>query len=128
MIFGKVDVTDTAINTHRTTYEFGPITSVDVDKPFRAPAYLAAGFLALFGWSFSDLLYPQEILTIASAVTVSLITGWSVARLDILSRDLRGSSKTGAVWGTAGSLQNKRSQYYERLAAKPDSARMGDFS
>ncbi|MEM1149534.1 MAG: hypothetical protein AAGI03_03120 [Pseudomonadota bacterium] len=118
MILGSVTITDRAVETHRDSYMLDRITVVSVRRPFFAGGLLFAAGLSGFAWSFADLLYPSEIVTLAALATFCLIAGWLTGQLQLLSRDLRGSELSMAVLGTYGHLNRIRRQITAAMQAK----------
>lgn len=108
MIFGTVRLEDGAVTTHRDSYLIDTLTVVSVRRPVLAPALLTGGGLAAFTVSFAGLLYPGELATISAASLTVLLTGWQLGQLKLLSRDLRGSELSGAVFGRYADLNRIR--------------------
>lgn len=119
MILGtlRIDPDEGAVHTHRDSYLIETLSVVSVRRPL-LPAGLVFGIgLAGFGVSFADLLHLHEAVTVFTAAAASLLTGWQVGHLTLLSRDLRGSELAGAVWGRFASLQAIRGEIVRALAA-----------
>lgn len=110
MIFGSLNVDTEAVHTHRDSYLLDQISVVSVRRPFLAMGLLLAGGLALFAIGFGDLLFGGEQVLIWSFMIISLIAGWWIGQLQLLSRDLRGSELMGAVFGAYRVLNDKRRQ------------------
>jgi hypothetical protein len=55
--------------------------------------------LAAFTLAFADLLYASEMIGFAIAIALIVIAGAQIGQLKLLSRDLRGSDLSDAVWG-----------------------------
>lgn len=106
MILGQIaiDTERGTIDTHRDSYKFDMVSVVSVRRPFFFSGGALAVGLAAFAWAFSDLLYPHELTGIASASMVLAVAGVQIAQLKLLSRDLRGSELSDAVWGQYGQL------------------------
>lgn len=104
MIFGSVDIDNASVNTHRDSYLLPNITVVSVRRPFLAGALICAVGFGGFGFAFGDLLYPGEIKAIVGGIAAALFTGISLGQLKLLSRDLRNSELSGAIWGSYGHL------------------------
>ncbi len=118
MIIGSCEVNEDkrCVETHRDTYLFETLTVVSVRKPFLAGGLLFG--LAFIGFcaAFFDLLYASEILIIAACALAALFFGFETAQLKLLSRDLRGSEISGAVWGRSSALNKKRSDIAAAIA------------
>lgn len=99
MIFGSVTINKDAVTTHRDTYLLKNISVVSVRRPFIAPALLVGGGLAGFGLVFADLLYPGEVIATTAFGIAAILIGWQAGQLKLLSRDLRGSDLSDAIWG-----------------------------
>lgn len=108
MIFGTVRLEDGAVTTHRDSYLIDTLTVVSVRRPMLAPALLMGGGIAAFTASFADLLYPGELATLGATSLTLLLSGWQLGQLKLLSRDLRGSELSGAVFGRYADLNRIR--------------------
>ena len=112
MIFGfvTVDAETGCVNTHRDSYLLETLTVVSVRRPLLAGGLMFGfGFLG-FGAVFGDLLYAGEIAAVVVSASLALIAGWQIGQLKLLSRDLRGSELSGAVWGRYGHLNKIRGE------------------
>ena len=110
MIFGKLTLSDTALHTHADSYMLETITAVSTRRPFLSAGLIIGGLSALFGLSFGDLLYPEEITALAVIGTLALTGGWGIGQLQLVSRDLKGSPIADAVYGTYPHLRRLRPQ------------------
>ncbi|WP_299500474.1 hypothetical protein [uncultured Roseobacter sp.] len=108
MIVGKVEITGRAVQTHRDSYMLSQLSVVSVRRPFLAVSMLFSVGSLGFGWSFVDLLYPEEIIAILAFVLLAPLIGLCVGQIQLLSRDLRGSELSGMIWGTYGHLNRVR--------------------
>ena len=110
MILGfiSIDLAEGAIHTHHDTYLLRDISVVSVRRPFLASALTFGGGISGFAAAFLDLLYPVELSTLAVIGGGIVLLGFQVGQLSLLSRDLRGSDLSGAVWGRYASLNAKR--------------------
>ncbi|SDU42463.1 hypothetical protein [Stappia sp. ES.058] len=122
MIFGHLHIDERSVSTHRDSYLLPTLSVVSVRRPLLAPALILAGGISGFAAAFSDLLYPGEIEACIGIAIGAAFSGFHLAQLQLLSRDLRGSELTGAVWGTRGELDAKRR---EIVAALPVAASNG---
>lgn len=120
MIIGFVKVNKNAVVTHRDSYILANLSVVSVRRPFLAGAMLLGGTFLGFGMAFGDLLYTHEIATISAVSIAAILAGSQVGQLSLLSRDLRGSELSGAVWGKYSSLQTVRSDIVTALHAAND--------
>jgi len=114
-ILGSIEVKDDAVVTHRDSYLLQNLSVVSVRRPFLAPAAVIGGAFTVFGLGFGDLLYAGEIITLCIAVPTILILGFKIGQLQLLSRDLKNTELSGAVWGDHSALQSIRSQIVEAL-------------
>lgn len=121
MIIGSVQVSENAITTHRDTYLLAHVSVVSVRRPFLSAALLIAGGLSGFTLAFADLLYAGEIITLASVIVFLAVVGSQLGQLKLLSRDLRGSDLSDAVWGHYGHLNAIRRE----IASKRHSLEKG---
>lgn len=117
MIFGSIHIDERAVSTHRDSYLLPTLSVVSVRRPLLAPALMLAGSATGFAAAFSDLLYPGEIVTCIGIAIGAAISGLQLAQLQLLSRDLRGTELTGAVWGTRSELDAKRRDIVAALRA-----------
>ena len=108
MIIGHAEVSDGAVITHRDSFMLSNITAVSVRRPYLAGNSLLALGLGGFALQFGDLLYPEELGFLAGLAASLLVMGMLSARLTLLSRDLRGSELSSAIWGTQGDLHRVR--------------------
>lgn len=107
-IFGSVTVDGTAVTTHRDTYLLQSLTAVSVRRPFFGASLLLGGALTLFGFGTADILYPGELTALCIAVPMILLIGARLGQLKLLSRDLKNTDLSDAVWGDYGALQTVR--------------------
>ncbi|OXT01986.1 hypothetical protein B7H23_03350 [Notoacmeibacter marinus] len=122
MIIGSVFVDADVVQTHRDSYLVAGLSVISVRRPFLPLCLVMAAGFGGFGFAFFDLLRPGEQLAIAGLCIAALLTGWQLGQLQLLSRDLRGSELTGAVYGTYGHLNRLRKE----IVAAKRIARMGD--
>ena len=108
MVFGYVDVDNASIETHRDTYLLHNVSVVSVRRPFLAGALICSAGFGGFGVAFSDLLYPVEIGFIIGGIIASVFAGIWLGQLKLLSRDLRNSELSDAIWGSYGHLNRIR--------------------
>ncbi|MEM7667968.1 MAG: hypothetical protein AAF317_02310 [Pseudomonadota bacterium] len=108
MIIGTINVTDRAVVTHRDSYILGHITVASARRPFLVPGLMFAAGLCGFAIAFADLLYDYEMIVIGVAALLCLIVGKTLGQLQLLSRDLRGSELSGAVYGSYRELNRIR--------------------
>lgn len=119
MILGTftIDAASGAIHTHRDSYVIDTLTAVSVRRPL-LPAGLVFGLgLGGFGLAFGDLLYPHEIAVLVAAFCLAALGGWQIGQLSLLSRDLRGSELSGAIWGRYAALQSIRAAIVTAITA-----------
>ncbi len=120
MIIGSVKIGNRAVVTHRDSYLIANLSVVSVRRPYLAGAILLGGAFSGFGFAFSDLLYANEIIAIAGLSFAAIIAGSQIGQLSLLSRDLKGSELSGAVWGRHSSLQHIRMEIVAALHSKPE--------
>ena len=114
-ILGSVEITNEAIITHRDSYLLQNLTVVSVRRPFLAPALLVGVAFTVFCLGFMDLLYAHEIIVAISLASASIIAGMRLGRLQLLSRDLKNTELSGAIWGDQNALQKIRIQIVEAM-------------
>jgi len=115
MIIGSVRVSDKAIITHRDSYMIAPLTAVSVRRPFLGANLLMGGGFLGFIYAFFDLLYFSEILFIAVLSALIIAAGIKIGQLKLLSRDLRGSELSDAIWGHYDELNEVRARVASKL-------------
>ncbi|MEM8497844.1 MAG: hypothetical protein AAF542_07450 [Pseudomonadota bacterium] len=108
MIIGFVKVEDGAVLTHRDSFILDSVSVVSVRRPYLAGSILLGTALLGFAIAFADLLYTDEMITIAAVSLAILIIGLMTGHLTLLSRDLKGSELSSAIWGTPRALQQIR--------------------
>ena len=118
MIIGSVSLKNGAVITHRDSYLIKNISVVSVRRPYLAGAMLLGGAFSGFGFAFGDLLYMGEIITITGLSVAAIIAGAQIGQLSLLSRDLKGTELSGAVWGWHSSLQRIRNEIMAALHTK----------
>ncbi|CTQ58145.1 hypothetical protein [Roseibium album] len=123
MIFGTFSMDAVAIHTHRDSYLIAGLSVFSVRRPFLPLALTITLGLGSFGLAFHDLLWLHEQLAIAGLCLASLVGGWTLGQLQLLSRDLRGSELAGAIFGTYGHLNRLRR---EIIAARCETVQGGE--
>uniref|UniRef100_A0A2A4Z3B5 Uncharacterized protein n=1 Tax=OCS116 cluster bacterium TaxID=2030921 RepID=A0A2A4Z3B5_9PROT len=116
MILGSIYINNNAVITHRDSYVLNNLSVISVRRPFLGSAFLLGTAFSGFVCSFSDLLYQNEIITIISISAASMVAGWNVGQLKLLSRDLRGSELSGAIWGSFSDLNLTRTKIVMQLS------------
>lgn len=104
MIIGSVRVTEKMVETHLSSYALSQLSVIGMQRPLLPGGVLLASGGSAFGLSFGDLLYPGEIVGLGIGIVASLIVGFRLGRIQLLSRDLRGSELSCMIWGTYGHL------------------------
>lgn len=122
-ILGKIALTENAVITHRDSYLFETLSVVSVRRPLLVPGLITSSGLALFGIGFADLLYLFEIISIITFIALSLCIGLYVAQLQLLSRDLKNTDLSSAVWGHHKALQAIRQQIVEAMTKHTQSSK-----
>jgi hypothetical protein len=119
MIMGFIDIDPRArvIHTHRDSYLLNTVTVVSVRRPLLAAGVVIAAGIGGFGAIFHDLLFPAEIAVAMATSITAFGVGICIGQLQLLSRDLRGSELSGAVWGSFGALNQKRMAIARAISA-----------
>ncbi len=123
MIIGYVDVATASVETHRDTYLLHNISVVSVRRPFLAGALMCSAGFGGFGFSFADLLHPNEIGFIIGGIAAMLFAGIWLGQLKLLSRDLRNSELSGAIFGSYGHLNLIRRDIITAMRSTPKEVR-----
>ena len=110
MIFGRISITDTTLETHNDSYALASVSAISARRPFLSAGFMIGGLTALFGLAFHDILYTGELASLAAVSLICLFGGLFIGRLQLVSRDLRGSPIADAVFGTYGHLNRLRPQ------------------
>lgn len=121
MIIGKLEIGDTALHTHNDSYVLGGISAVSTRRPFLTTGFMIGGLCTVMGLGFYDILFPGELLALASIAVTSILVGAAIGQLRLVSRDLRGSPIADAVYGTYSELNRKRRE----IAAAVERANAG---
>lgn len=106
MNFNTAKIKNNTLVTHRSSYLLDSITAADVQRPLLSISLVPAIGSCAFCIAFRDILYPAEIATIIGGVIALLAGGARIGQLKLVSRDLRGSELSGAVWGSIKHLKS----------------------
>lgn len=117
-ILGSVEVENDAVITHKDDYFFATLTVVSVRRPFFAPTLIVSGALTLFAIGTFDLLYVSEMLALAVVIPSIVVAGAKLGQLKLLSRDLKNTELSGAVWGEHEALQKVRRKIVQKMQAR----------
>ena len=108
MLLGFIHIENGAVITHRDSFLLASLTVVSVRRPyFAASLLLGAAFLG-FSLVFADLLYQSEQVFLITGCCLSILIGAKTGQLMLLSRDLKGTELSSAVWGHHHTLQQRR--------------------
>lgn len=108
MIFGKLEIGETALHTSNDSYAMDRLTAVTNRRPFLTAGLGLSVLTGAFGISFGDILTIGEIVTIAVISGGSALIGLTIGQLRLVSADLRGSPLAETVFGTYGHLNRLR--------------------
>lgn len=108
MILGTITVTDDVVTTHRDSYLLNSLTVVSVRRPILIPSLLVGLSGAAFGLAFADLLFVSEIAATAIIAFGTIFLGTQLGQLKLVSRDLKNTELSSAVWGQYHDLQHHR--------------------
>ncbi len=115
MILGYVRVEGGSVSTHRDSYMLSSLTVVSTRRPFLGTAILLGSGFCAYALAFIDLLYTSEIATIFGVAIIFVLAASQVGQLSLLSRDLRGSELSGAIWGQYAALNKVRADIVQKL-------------
>lgn len=116
MIFGKLELHDTTLETKNDDYVLASITAVSTRRPFLSAGLLIGALTGTFTGAFFDILHIEEIAALCAVTTMSLTGGWSIGKLQLVSRDLRGTPIADAVYGTYRDLSRWRPKITAAIA------------
>lgn len=114
----RITITETAVETPRDSYKLDHITVVSVRRPLLPVGIMALLCGGAFTWRFHDLLYAHEITALKLGIGVLVLLGVFLGRLQLLSRDLRGSELAGAAFGFYPHLNQVRRQIMRAVEAQ----------
>lgn len=105
----KLEIIENSLETARDSYVLSGIQGgVSVRRPFlSAGIFVAVANLAII-LGFADILYLSELITLSAIGFSAIVGGLTLAQLHIISRDLRGTKMSEAVWGPFRHLNRKR--------------------
>ncbi len=108
MIFGTITVTDDVVSTHRNSYLLGSLTVVSVRRPILIPSLIIGASGAAWGLAFSDLLFLSEMIATGIVSAAAILLGVQCGQLQLVSRDLKNTELSSAVWGQYHDLHQHR--------------------
>ncbi len=108
MHLGHLYIHNGAVITHRDSFMLDSISVVSVRRPYLGGAWLLSLSLFGFGIAFFDLLYGSEVFVLTAIGCALLLVGSYIGQLSLLSRDLKGTELSSAIWGTPWSLDLMR--------------------
>ncbi len=108
MIFGTFTVTDDVVITHRDSYLLNSLTVVSVRRPILIPSLMVGLSGVAFGLAFSDLLFISEVAATGIIASGAIFLGIQLGQLKLVSRDLKNTELSSAVWGQYHDLQHHR--------------------
>lgn len=108
MILGTITITNDVVTTHRDSYLLGSLTVVSVRRPILIPSLMVGLSGAAFGLAFADLLFMSEIAAIGIIASGAIFLGIQLGQLKLVSRDLKNTELSSAVWGQYHDLQHHR--------------------
>lgn len=115
MIFGTLNLTQTALHTHNDSYVLVGIKGVSARRPFLSSGVFVGGLLGLFGIAFTDILTSSELGALAVTAGLSLWAGFGVGQLRLVSRELSGSPIADVVYGSYRHLNRLRRQIADAI-------------
>ncbi len=115
MIFGKLRLGANALHTHNDSYVLESISAVSTRRPFLSAGVMVSGLTAMFGVSFIDILTIGEVISLILISGLSLTGGLTIGQLRLISRDLRGSPISEAIFDSYGHLNRLRPQIAEAV-------------
>ncbi|MGJ8572285.1 MAG: hypothetical protein ACSHXI_16465 [Hoeflea sp.] len=122
MILGSFHIEHDSVHTHRDSYRKKDISVVSVRRPFLILTVMNSLGIASFCVAFADLLYPSELLALIGVSIATFISGLMIGQLKLLSRDLRGSELSDAIWGDYHHLNRVRRELVRAMRDANDEA------
>lgn len=121
----QLTLLENTLETARDSYVLSGIQGgLSVRRPFLAAGLFLGAALGAFVLSFRDVLYGNELVALIVFALLAVIAGLNLAQLHIISRDLRGTTMSEAVWGPYAYLNRKRRD----IAKAIQSAQAGGLS
>lgn len=124
MVFGKLILSETALHTHNDSYILEGIKAIKTSRPFLSSGVMISALAIIFGIGFSDILDVGELAALGAVSCTSLILGFKIGQLRLISRDLAGAKATDAVYGTYERLNHER----RKIAAAIEQVKSGGAS
>lgn len=115
MIFGTITVTDDVVSTHRDSYLLGSLTVVSIRRPILIPSLIIGASGAAWGLAFSDLLFLSEMIATGIVAAGAILLGIQCGQLQLVSRDLKNTELSSAVWGQYHDLHQHRHAIVEAV-------------
>ncbi|AXX97824.1 hypothetical protein [Profundibacter amoris] len=125
MNFNTAKIKNNTLVTHRSSYLLDSITAADVQRPLLSISLVPVIGSCAFCFAFRGILFPDEIAIIIGSATALLIGAARIGQLKLVSRDLRGSELSGAVWGSTKHLKSIHAEItrvWESKEARHESA------
>ena len=105
------------LETHRDSYQLTNLSAVSVRRPYMAGAILLASCAFGFVTAFGDLMRAEEIFITVAAATLASVFGIQLGQLSLISRDLKGTEISSALWGQHKHLQSLRGEIMRAIHA-----------
>jgi len=108
MIIGKLEIVGSVLETSNDSYALESISTASTRRPYLASGLLIGSLVAGFALGFWDILCAGERVTALLGSAVAIWLGLNIGRLQLNSRDLRGSELADANFGTYRHLDRER--------------------
>ncbi len=122
MILGTIKVVGDVVHTHQASYYLKSVTNLVTPRPFLSAGAFAASAASSFFVAFQDILWPAEQLSLLVIAGLAVTAGFSIRRLEFVSRDLNSAQQTCIIYGTSAHVSQLR---YEIVAAQQGHATGG---
>ena len=115
MMLGFCNIDGDVVHTHQGTYFLDSVTNLLSPLVFLGTGLMIAAAAGGFAWSFWDILWPMERLSLVALSALSGAAGVSIRQLKFISRDLTHAQQSCVIYGLSSVISAKR---YEIAASR----------
>jgi len=128
MIFGKLEINGSVLETSNDSYALASVSAASTRRPFLISGLMVGTLVAAFALSFWDILYLGERIASLFMSAAALWSSLNIGRLQLTSRDLRGSELADANFGTYRHLNRERPRILAAAANSKSNTKADDAS